>query len=311
MNSKTIEMGKPSKNLVRLSLQQLFFFSMVFGLSIPSFADENSRKAPQDFHEYYTIVEGYQIVRAAWTSFADLSKEVFNIQSQEHDSGQDFESQNAQRNKLPLLRWKKIAEQPSDPAEPYNRKKHFGGWKRIPKTCMNVRAHILIRDSTTEVGLRPSGCTVDSGTWNDPYTGQVFTSAEDLDIDHFVPLKNAYISGGWKWDREKICRYGNFMKNKYHLIPSYKSENRRKSDLTPADYLPPNPKFLCEYAIRWLKIKTIWGLVMMPPEAAAIQKVIRENNCDPKSFEMTGEELEQNKEASEHDPICESLSTQE
>lgn len=297
--------------VLRLSLQQLLIFSMIFGLPTANSAEFETRKAPQDFQEYYTIVESYQMMIAGWMALADLSEEMLNIQGLNRQNPRDFETENSQKHKLPLLRWKKIAEQPSDPAEPYNRKKHFGGWKRVPKTCMNVRAHILIRDSTTEVGMRPSGCTVDSGSWNDPYTGKVFTDAEDLDIDHFVPLKNAYISGGWQWNRQKICRYGNFMRNNYHLIPSHKSENRRKSDLTPADYLPPNANFHCEYAVRWLKIKTIWGLVMMPPEAAAIQKVIRENKCNPKAFEMTGEELDQNKEASENDPICESLSNQE
>jgi hypothetical protein len=50
---------------------------------------------------------------------------------------------------------------------------------------------VLKRDGTgVSVG---SDCYPTSGTWTSPYDGGKWTQASDLDIDHMVPLKNAWI----------------------------------------------------------------------------------------------------------------------
>lgn len=36
-------------------------------------------------------------------------------------------------------------------------------------------------------------CTITAGTWVSPYDNITFTVGHDLDIDHLVPLKNAWI----------------------------------------------------------------------------------------------------------------------
>lgn len=166
--------------------------------------------------------------------------------------------------------------------EPYNRSKHFGSW--ISETdpqgrCGNTRAEVLRRTSTTPVSMSPSGCTVSRGTWDDPYTGRVYTDARDLQIDHFVPLKNAYISGADKWNRKKRCLYSNYMGNGFHLVPVFGKENMKKSDRTPAEYMPPNPAFQCAYLAHWLKVKVIWSLGLTPPEKMAIEDLAKSNHC--------------------------------
>lgn len=35
-------------------------------------------------------------------------------------------------------------------------------------------------------------CTVTTGNWTSPYDGVTFDTGRDLDIDHFIPLKNAW-----------------------------------------------------------------------------------------------------------------------
>ncbi len=253
-----------------------------------------SHKTPQEFPEFYTIEESYNLAKV--NAMALL---------QQVDT---FANQLIPNRSVPLLKWRKTNERPQSPAEAYDRKVLFPSWKKSKTSCLNVRALILMRDSQTQVQMRESGCSVESGQWYDPYSGETFTEANEIDIDHFVPLKNAYISGGWKWSKKKFCRYANFMKNTYHLLAAGASENRSKSDATPADYLPPMRSYHCEYVTRWLKIKTIWGLVMMPPEAQKIQQVIRENNCDLSKLQIEINELRENKEASEADPICDSRS---
>jgi hypothetical protein len=89
--------------------------------------------------------------------------------------------------------------------KPYNRLKDFGTWIRDPsgQTCYNTRARVLIRDSAVAVSFTSSHCTVSAGDWQEPYTGREVTKASDLQIDHVVPLKNAYISGAANWDYAK------------------------------------------------------------------------------------------------------------
>ncbi|WP_020411235.1 MULTISPECIES: hypothetical protein [Microbulbifer] len=37
---------------------------------------------------------------------------------------------------------------------------------------------------------------VDTGLWLDPYTGNFYTLASDLDVEHIVPLSWAHEHGG-------------------------------------------------------------------------------------------------------------------
>lgn len=38
-----------------------------------------------------------------------------------------------------------------------------------------------------------AACTATSGSWFSPYDGATWTAAADVDIDHMVPLKAAWI----------------------------------------------------------------------------------------------------------------------
>lgn len=165
--------------------------------------------------------------------------------------------------------------------EPYNRMKHFGTWisKDPNGYCGNTRAEVLRRESTVPVTMNPNGCTVKSGRWDDPYTGRAYTSASDLQIDHFVPLKNAYVSGADKWNDKKRCLYANYMGNEFHLLAVFGRENTRKSDRSPDGYMPPNRAYQCQYLAQWLKVKMIWSLGLTPPEKAAIETFVQDNHC--------------------------------
>ncbi|PQE20517.1 secreted protein [Rutstroemia sp. NJR-2017a BBW] len=65
----------------------------------------------------------------------------------------------------------------------------FPTWNTISGTC-NTREYVLKRDGTNVVVN--SACTATSGTWVSPYDGATWTAASDLDIDHLVPLSNAW-----------------------------------------------------------------------------------------------------------------------
>lgn len=54
----------------------------------------------------------------------------------------------------------------------------------------NTREVVLARDGTSVV--QDSSCAATSGTWKSPYDGATWTAASDVDIDHMVPLSNAW-----------------------------------------------------------------------------------------------------------------------
>jgi hypothetical protein len=197
---------------------------------------------------------------------------------------------------LDLMVWDHHRETLKDPSVPYNRKDQYGTWVRDPRdgTCYNTRAKVLIRASTVPVSFSGAkGCTVRSGDWYDPYSDRHFTDAADLQIDHVVPLKNSYISGGWQWDAKKRCLYANFFSNDYHLMAVNGPDNMKKGDRTPEGFMPPNRAYACEYLANWLKIKLIWNLALTPSEAEAISRLKQQNHCDAGTLSIPMQDLSQ------------------
>lgn len=54
-----------------------------------------------------------------------------------------------------------------------------------------IREFVLKRDGVNV--QTNSACTATSGSWTSPFDGGVWTAASDLDIDHMVPLKDAWV----------------------------------------------------------------------------------------------------------------------
>ena len=210
--------------------------------------------------------------------------------------------------RLSLLKWKRHDEAPPQAPFPYSRRKHFGTWINDPtdSTCFNTRAKVLIRTSEVPVGLKDKNrCIVESGQWEDPYTGKVHTSARDVQIDHMVPLKNAFTSGAWAWNVKQRCLYANFMANEYHLKPVDGFENMSKGDRSPDKYLPPQGSYVCQYLRSWLKIKMIWKLDMTVNEAEAIRQSVKNYGCSSNTLVISDKELtEQRTATKELQNIC-------
>ena len=166
-----------------------------------------------------------------------------------------------------------IAEIPSDlPAYSRDDWKH---WNDIDKDCQNARAEALIEESvvppTFKNGRR---CLVISGLWEGPYTGLSFTEAGDVDIDHLVPLKNAHLSGGWRWDADRKEDFANSMAADYHLIAVEKYANRAKGARGPEEWQPPDASYHCEYAYYWIAVKAEWGLTATAAEWEALEEML-------------------------------------
>jgi hypothetical protein len=179
------------------------------------------------------------------------------------------------------------------PAE-YNRVKNFGRWINEPgdQDCYNTRGKVLARDSETPITVdNRRGCTVKTGRWRDMFSGEEFENANQVQIDHTVPLKHAWEEGAAAWSPELRCQYANFLGNNFHLIPIRSHDNMSKGDNGPDQYLPPLEESRCQYLRNWLAIKLIWQLRISPEEKKAIEREVLQLNCDARMFTMTASEL--------------------
>jgi hypothetical protein len=147
-------------------------------------------------------------------------------------------------------------------------------WTDADGDCQDTRQEVLIRQSLVSVTLSPDGCRVLGGLWHDSYTGEQFTDPAALDIDHWVPLREAHVSGAWAWSAEQRERFANDLSiNTLSAVSA--SANRSKSDRDPARWLPPNQAFRCEYVLIWLSIKTRYQLKFDRSEMDAISETLR------------------------------------
>jgi hypothetical protein len=71
----------------------------------------------------------------------------------------------------------------------------FVHWTDTDRDGCDTREQVLIAESRT-TARTGSGCSV-SGSWRSVYDGVTTTRASSFDIDHVVPLKEAWDSGAW------------------------------------------------------------------------------------------------------------------
>ena len=150
----------------------------------------------------------------------------------------------------------------------------FGNGWAPQGSCQNTRAVVLEHQSTVPVVMSSSGCTGVSGRWVDPWSGVVTTTSHLLDIDHTVPLANAWWSGAWSWSTTERVDFANDLVDADHLdaIPAH--ENRAKGDEGPDLWKPPLRSSWCRYALAWDRIKVKWHLSATPTEWAALRDMV-------------------------------------
>ncbi|WP_248965767.1 HNH endonuclease family protein [Sphaerisporangium perillae] len=102
----------------------------------------------------------------------------------------------------------------------------FPHWSDQGDSC-STREVVLERDG--EDVLRDSQCRAVTGTWHSQYDGKKLTSASQVDIDHVVPLANAWRSGADAWSTAKRQQFANDLTNP-QLIAVSATSNRAKGD---------------------------------------------------------------------------------
>ncbi|MEU5898369.1 HNH endonuclease family protein [Streptomyces venezuelae] len=151
----------------------------------------------------------------------------------------------------------------------YSRDK-FPHWKTQSGAC-NTREVVLKRDGTNVE--QDSSCAATSGTWKSAYDGATWTVASDLDIDHVVPLSEAWKSGANGWTTAQREGFANDLARP-QLIAVTDNVNQAKGDKDPAEWMPPTASYHCYYARMWVDVKHHYKLTVNTEEKSKLSSVL-------------------------------------
>jgi len=151
----------------------------------------------------------------------------------------------------------------------YERAEWLPRWSDFDSDCQDTRHELLVRYSLAPVTFtRSDNCKVANGLWLDPYTGNFYTKASDLDVEHIVPLKWAHDHGGAHWSREQKRRFAEDPDNLW-LVDD--GRNQSKGDKGPDEWMPPYAPVSRIYVQRFMAIVQKYGLRPSLAEAGRFQ----------------------------------------
>lgn len=140
--------------------------------------------------------------------------------------------------------------------------------QKLPNEKYSPRDKALLHFGTKVTSF---GNKITSGLWRCPYSGSVLTQPGEVEIDHIVPLAEAWRSGALLWSPKKRLQFGRSGDN---LIAVSKVANRAKGDSDITKWLPNMSA--PEYIVLYLQVKKKYGLSLNRQEAALVKKYFKQ-----------------------------------
>ncbi len=113
-----------------------------------------------------------------------------------------------------------------------------------------------------------NGCSLSGGRWFSYYDRVSWTAASDLDIDHMVPLAEAWDFGGRSWSASERQSFANDLGDYRSLVAVTDNVNQSKGDQDPAQWLPQYDR--CRYLREFVAVKHRWRLTVDSGEKSAM-----------------------------------------
>ncbi|GAA1866917.1 HNH endonuclease family protein [Myceligenerans crystallogenes] len=192
-------------------------------------------------------------------------------------SGDDLApAEGAQGSALAALSELEIAEWEDE--DGYDRDDFGTAWKDVDDNSCDTRNDILARDLEGEEFSEGETCEIATGTLEDPYTGQEIDfergpQSGEVQIDHIVALKNAWVTGAHAWDEAERELIAN---DPLNLIASDGPANMGKGASDASEWLPENEGYHCEYIASQVAVKLKYELWVTGPEHEAMTDVLSE-----------------------------------
>ena len=150
----------------------------------------------------------------------------------------------------------------------------FRHWVDADGDGCDTRREVLIAEAVV-APTQGSRCALSDGEWISRYDGLTEQgSGRGFDVDHLVPLAEAWASGAHGWLADRRERYANDLGYEQSLIAVSARSNRSKGAQDPATWLPPEADQHCWYAAAWVHVKTRWSLTVDTAEANTLRGVL-------------------------------------
>ena len=146
----------------------------------------------------------------------------------------------------------------------------FNHWIDADGDGCNTRNEVLIAEADDPVTVG-SGCSLSGGRWFSYYDRVSWTSTSDVDIDHMVPLAEAWDSGARSWTSAQRQSYANDLGDYRSLVGVTDNVNQAKGDQDPAEWMPQYDT--CRYLREFVAVKIRWRLTVDSAEKSAIQSL--------------------------------------
>jgi hypothetical protein len=150
----------------------------------------------------------------------------------------------------------------------YDRTRFFGDWKDTNGDCQNTRHEVLIQETKAALTYSSRSCTVTRGRWVTTWDNRVHTSPTTVQIDHTVPVAEAWGSGARYWTTARRVAFYNDLGDSRTLNAQTSALNSAKQAKGPEQWMPPANR--CFYIGQWAAVKIRWGLRVDAAEKAAL-----------------------------------------
>ncbi|MEU7592605.1 HNH endonuclease family protein [Streptomyces sp. NPDC039022] len=166
----------------------------------------------------------------------------------------------------------------------YDRKKFqetdTAAWKTWPpENCTTRDKTLVYYGKNIKHTNKKNPCEVTSGRWGNPYGGPdaKISYTKDADVDHIVPLKNAWQSGAKEWTKQKRVTFANDM-TEPQLLVVHKKDNTAKGAKGPEAW-KPHISYQCTYAKAWVRVKSHYTLTVTTAERTALEGMLNAKTC--------------------------------
>lgn len=143
----------------------------------------------------------------------------------------------------------------------------FPHWIDADGDGCSTRNEVLISEADDPVTVG-SGCSLSGGRWFSYYDRVSWTNPSDVDIDHMVPLAEAWDSGARSWSTATRQAFANDLGDSRSLVGVTDDVNQAKGDQDPAEWLPTYDK--CRYLREWVAVKHRWRLSVNSAEKSKL-----------------------------------------
>ncbi|RNE48428.1 HNH endonuclease family protein [Corynebacterium alimapuense] len=145
----------------------------------------------------------------------------------------------------------------------YERSEFGPGWAH--SGACSIREEMIV---THLQHAQLEDCRAVGGMLHDPYTGHQVILPAPVEIDHIFPLAAAWDLGAHTWSDSQRVAFANDPAN---LVVTAQAANREKSDLLPAEWLPPDRSARCWYSHRLAVVAGSYGLALPDEDISAMR----------------------------------------